>query len=119
MVELLEYSLVVLVSSMMIGFSVVATGSFTTFSRTLDDRAAFSALTAAALDAIEQGSASASVSLASATLSCSSGTFSISSPYYSASASLPSGCDFTFGRLDGSYTFSFTASSGQLGSRLA
>ncbi len=114
MVEILEYSLVFLASSMLAGFSIVALSSYAGYLRHAEDQGAFSALSGAAADAAENGNSSLTLSLADASLSCSEGVFSLSSPSFSASVMLPVACDFEYAGLDGSYGFNFTVESGTL-----
>jgi hypothetical protein len=115
MAEVLEYSLVFLLSLVMAGSSILISSSFISDSRGLQNRAAFSGLTDAAWRAVEQGNADDSITLATATISCTDGNMSLSSPYYSASVSLPVGCDFGFPQVEGTRQIEFSFSNGRLG----
>jgi len=114
MVEVLEYSLVFLASSMLVGFSFAAAYSFQGVSRQIEDRAAFSSLTATAWGAIEHGDSSVTLGVVNSSVACTGGVLSFSSPYYSAVADIPAGCDFAFQRLDGQHIFGFASSGGWL-----
>jgi len=114
MVELLEYSLVFLVSSMMVGFSIAAASSFQGSSRGIEERAAFSGVAAAAWEAVEHGNSSVTIMLSNSSVSCAGGELNFSSPVYSAGTDLPVGCGFGFPGLDGQRTFRFTSTGGWL-----
>lgn len=114
MVEVLEYSLVFLVSSAMVGFSFAALSSYSTSAQNLEGQAALSAVSAAAWDAIEHGESDVTVAFVNTTLSCSAGHLSLVSQSYSATANLPVGCEFEFSGLNGSHTLRFHSSSSLL-----
>lgn len=114
MVEVLEYSLVFLVSSMFVGFSFAAFSSYSSSAVSLENRAAFSSVTAAAWDAIEHGSANVSVVFAGSTVSCSGGRLSLVSTSYSGSTVLPVGCEFSDSALNGTHNLQFVSTSSWL-----
>ncbi len=114
MVEVLEYSLVFLASSLLIGFSVIAVGSFSNYSLGVENRAALSSLNSVAMEAVEQGSSNLTVAVAAARVLCAGGNLTLSSPYYSGSVYLPVGCHFDFSDLEGRRAFSFVSGGGQL-----
>jgi len=114
MVEVLEYSLVFLASSMLVGFSIAAASSFQGASREIEDRAAFTSLAATAWEAVEHGNSSVTLVLANSSVYCASGELTFSSPDYSAVANLPAGCGFGYRGLDGQQVFNFTSADGWL-----
>jgi len=107
MVEVLEYSLVLLASSLLIGFSISAASSFWGVSLETEDRAAFSGLAATAWGALEHGNSSVTLEVSNSSVYCVGGALTFSSPRYSAVADLPADCDFAYQQLDGQHLFSF------------
>jgi len=114
MVEILEYSLVFLASSLLVGFSIAAASSFQGASRSIEERAAGSTLAATAWEAVEHGSSSVTLELENSSVYCAAGELTFSSPGYFSSTSLPVGCGFAFPGLDGERVFNFTSTGGRL-----
>ena len=114
MVEVLEYSIVFLASSLMVGFSVATASSFQATSFGIEDNAALSGLTAAAWGAVEHGNSSVVLGVVNSTVSCSGGVLSLSSKFYTGDARVPFGCGFAYPGLDGRHSFMFSAEHGVL-----
>jgi hypothetical protein len=114
MVEVLEYSLVFLASSMLVGFSIAAASSFGGVSREVEDRAVFSGLTATAWEAVEHGNSSIALTTTNSSLNCQSGRLTFTSQNYSGVTDLPVGCEFGYPKLDGRHLFDFASAGGWL-----
>ena len=114
LVELIEYSLVFLVSSALAGGSVVALAGFNSAARSLEDRAALSSLHLLAARAVEQGAASAKLTTWDADVQCHDGSLTLATSSFNGSATLPVGCDFEFRDLSGVHVFTFASDEGQL-----
>lgn len=112
--ELLEYALVILVSGLVASFSVVLGSTFSTSVAGAGDRVAYSSYASTAYAALEQGSASTSLSFSEASLYCRSGSLGFESPSFSANASLPVACDFSYPHLTGTYALLFSYGGGRL-----
>jgi hypothetical protein len=115
MVEVLEYALVILASTMLAGFALAGASTYSGAVRAMEDRAALSGLSSAAMAAVEHGSAGVSLPLSNSTVGCSGGRLTLTSMYYSGSTLLPEGCGFRFSGLDGVKTFVFTSRGGEVG----
>jgi len=113
-VEVLEYSMVFLASSMLVGFSIAAASSFGAVSSGVEDRAIFSSLTATAWEAVEHGNASIALTVTNSSVSCEGGRLSLSSSNFSEATGLPVGCDFGYSKLGGRHLFAFTSVGGWL-----
>lgn len=118
MAELVEYGLVVLVSSLVMAFSVVGYGSFASSVSAATQQADYSSYVANAFAAIQQGSSTVTLTLENTTLSCSHGTLLFASPAVSTEDVLPIGCHFEFQDLSGSHRLFFSSSGGTLNLRV-
>jgi hypothetical protein len=104
-----------LISLILAASSVALASSYATFSKTMEDKAAFSALNERALMAMLDGRSNGTITFASATVSCNDGSLFLSSPYFNASSVLSVRCDFRFPRVDGIHELTFSFSMGTLG----
>lgn len=115
MAELLEYALVVLTSTLVVGFSVVSYSGYASSVDSAARRAALSSYVALAFGAVEHGRSSASLTLEDASLSCDSGSLVFRSGALMGGATLPAGCHFSYPDVTGTHTLTFVYSSGVLG----
>lgn len=114
MVEVLEYALVVLVSTVALGFSFsVYTGYASVVGKSANEAAA-AAVFSLARSGVEQGTASASFYLDHARIECESGHLQYLSSSYSQGSYLPVGCSFRTQVLSGVMSLGFVYSAGQL-----
>lgn len=114
MVEVLEYALVILTSTLVIGFSFSTYSAYTTSITSAGERATYSSVVDLAYAAIEQGSSAANLTLESSSVTCAGGRLVFTSPAYSASSTLPAACDFDYPRLSGPHQLSFAFNAGVL-----
>lgn len=114
MAELLEYALVVLTSTLVVGFSVVSYSGYTSSVDSAARRAALSSYVALAFGAVEHGGSSASLALDDASLSCDSGTLTFRSGSLTGGAMLPADCHFSYPGVTGTHKLTFVYSSGVL-----
>ncbi len=114
MAELLEYSIAVMVSTLFVVASVTVYSSFTSFEAGLQLRAAFQSLSGLASQALEDGSAKATISVPGSTLTCVGGTLELSTGGSTMTQKLPVGCDFSVGVPAGTRTFAFSVADGLL-----
>ena len=114
MVELLEYSLVFLASSMLVGFSMAIASSYQGASQAIEARAALSSLSGAAWEAVEHGGSNVTLSLTNSTITCAGGVLTLTSGSFTGREDLPARCGFSFVGLGGWHTFGFTFDSGRL-----
>lgn len=114
MAELVEYALVILASTLVVGFSVANYASYSSSIESSAQRATFSSYVTLALGAVERGESSASLTMENASLSCDSGTLAFSSPTLSGDARLPVECHFGYAGLTGTRRLTFVYSGGVL-----
>ncbi|MDV3293754.1 MAG: hypothetical protein LYZ70_05740 [Nitrososphaerales archaeon] len=114
MVEVLEYALVVLVSTVALGFSFSVYAGYASVAVKSANEAAAAAILSLARTGVEQGTASASFSLDHAAIECESGNLRYVSASYSQSSHLPVTCSFSTQALSGVVPLRFVYSAGQL-----
>ena len=114
MSELVEYSLVVMVSALFVSGSVLVYDEFASFGSGLSLRAAFDEVSAVASQSLENGSATATLTLPPAEVSCSGGVLSVTIAGSSLNGSIPTGCAFAVNVPGGTSTFSFNCVSSRL-----
>lgn|GEM_PF-4555759 len=114
MVELVEYSLALLASSVMIGASVYYYTSFTGAASYLGERAAFLSISAAVASAERSGSASVTLQLNDVSLRCTGGVLSFTSHSFNSSLAVGQSCDFGYFALDGMKTIVASSAGGVL-----
>ncbi len=108
MVEILEYCLVVMVSTLFIAGSVATYGSFSSFESALQQKAAFAAVSGLASRAIQNGTSEATLSLPSSTIGCEGGSLSLSSGTFDGRQTMPVACDFSINVTQGPHLVRFT-----------
>lgn len=114
MVEVLEYTLVILASTVVVAFSFGVYANYVSTIDTSTNEAAYSAVVTLAHAAVEHGNATASLALQDATIGCESGNLSYTSPWYSSNSLLPVDCSFHSGELSGLRRLSFAYTDGRL-----
>ena len=114
MVEVLEYALVVVASSILMFFSVSVYSGLATEFGPAADQATFASVVALANAATEHGSASATFLFSGAKLWCTSGVLTFATERYSQNSSLPVGCSFGPVDLSGDRRVTFDSSGGLL-----
>jgi hypothetical protein len=110
LVEVLEYALVVVVSSLLAFFSVGVYSGLASSLGPASDEAAFATVVSLANAAVEHGSASATLAFSDAVLGCSASLLTLSSGKYSQNSTLPTDCHIPSSELSGQrqLTFSFS-----------
>lgn len=107
MAEVIEYTLVVAASMVVVVFSLGFYASFSNGVAYSEERADFASITTVAMTSVEHGSSSVTLSFSGATVACVDGQISITSGSYNATAEIPTGCDFQTGVLYGTHTLAF------------
>ncbi len=118
MVEVLEYALVVLASSLFAGASVSALGLFSAFEGSLSQRSSAAAVAGLAWEAIQNGTASGTVPMKDGTISCFQGNLTVSGGGEALSREVPASCHFSLPVLAGSRVVSFSFGDGVLTARV-
>lgn len=95
MVELFEYTLVVLVSTLLVGSALATYDAFIGLESKVEGKAAFEALVELASRASSNGTSQSTLALPSGTIACNGGVLSFSSQGSSESESIPEGCSFS------------------------
>lgn len=114
MVELLEYALVVMVSTLFVAGSVTVYGEFATFESGLSLHATFDGVSGLVSEAIANGTATATLAVPSATITCQGGRLGITAGGSSLEESIPLGCAFDVSITGGVHTLEFLDRSSQL-----
>jgi hypothetical protein len=117
--EIIEYALVLLVSSLVVGFSFGAYSMYSGAITQSEARAGFSSIVTAAIESIDHGESSVTLPLANVTLACNHGVLVYTSSSYSANATLPADCDFSVQDVSGTHVLKFVTSSGFLSVQVA
>ena len=114
MVELIEYAVAFMASTLLIGGSVVIYDSFTSYEAGLQLRGTFSVVAGVAESALLNGSARSTVLLPESIIGCDGGTFYVRIGSETMSQTIPAGCDFQARISAGTHLLSFNSSSGEL-----
>ncbi len=114
MTEIIEYSLVIMVSTLFVGGSVVAYASFSSFESGLQLRATFTAVSGLAARALDNGSSEATLVLPDSTIMCVGNSLSVSSGTSTEGQTVAASCDFYFRVNAGSHVLHFTELSSRL-----
>ncbi len=107
MVEVIEYLIVLLSSSLFAGAPVVTYSAFSGFGAPIQTRAAFSSLADLAIQAALGGNSTSSIALPESTIGCSSGNFTLTSSTGTLSTSLGVVCHFAVHVQAGIHRVSF------------
>ena len=118
MVEVLEYALVVLASSILMFFSVGVYSGLASALGPATDEATFASVVALANGAIEHGSASARLYFDNASIGCNSGTLTFATAKYSQNSSLTVNCSFPPQEVNGATQLTFECSGDLLAIRV-
>jgi hypothetical protein len=114
MVELTEYALAFMASTLLVTGSVVIYNSFTSYESGLQLRGALAAVAGVAESALQNGSARSMLPLPASTIGCERGTLYVSVGSGSISQGIDAGCDFRVTIGAGTHLVSFNVQSGQL-----
>jgi hypothetical protein len=114
MAELVEYSLIVMVSVLFVAGSVMTYNSFSALESQLKFGGAYAAVTGLASQAVENGSSSGSLSLPMSTIKCEDGLLTVSSGQMSREQDLPVACDFNLHVSPGPHLLRFAVTSSRL-----
>ncbi len=114
MVEVVEYALVVLASSLFAGASLAALGLFGSFQGSLSQRSSAAAVAGLAWEAIQNGTASGTVPMRDGAISCYQGNLTVYSEGEAFSKAVPASCHFSLPVSAGSRKVSFSFGDGVL-----
>ena len=115
MVEIMEYSLVLLTSVFFAGFGVYLFADYSVHVTQAASSATFSSILSTAFSSLESSSERrVVVFLSNATISCEGGTLSYSGGSSRLSARIPIGCNFSFEGVSGVRTLIFRGTPGGL-----
>jgi uncharacterized protein (UPF0333 family) len=119
MAEVVEYTLVVLVSVLFVGGSAYVYTSFASIESQAQLRAASATVSALVDEAVRNGSSLATISLPSSTISCTAETLRLSTSSATDAIASPLACDFEVTVTGGAHTIQFFSSHSQLTIRVA
>lgn len=108
MAELVEYSMVVMVSTLFVAGSVLTYDSFSSFESGLQAKAAFASVSELASQALNEGESSGVVVLPRSTISCSGGTLTLDSGSFSVAQGVPCACSFDIEVTGGPHVVGFS-----------
>ena len=108
MAELLEYCLVFMVSTLLVGGSVATYDTFSGFVTGLGFRAASSSIVGLASEAVAQGRAAAAFAVPASSVSCEGGVLTYASGGMTSQQSVGAECDFAVSVSGGTHTFGFS-----------
>ena len=114
MAEVLEYALVVLVSSVLTVFSIGVYGGLASFMGPAREQADFASVVALANSAIEHGSSSSEIVFDHATIGCSSAAITLQSGGFRQSSAISADCSFPPEEVSGTVQLAFDYSGGVL-----
>jgi hypothetical protein len=114
MAEIVEYTLVVMVSVLFVSGSIATYDSFSAFESSLQFRADSAALARLASQAALNGSSEATLTLPSSTLGCQGGELKFTSGTFSAVQGVPLACDFTASLTAGAHPVRFYGNGSEL-----
>ena len=114
MVEIVEYAMVVMVSTLFVAGSIMVYGGFTAFESGLSLRAAFDGVSGLVSEAIANGSAAATLTVPTSAIACQGGRLSVTVGGGSIAEALPLECSFDVSVPGGVHTLRFLDESSQL-----
>jgi len=114
MAEVIEYTLVVMVSVLFVAGSAYVYDSFSSFESQAQLRAVAATVSALVDQAVRNGSSTATLSLPSSTISCSGETLRLITPSSTDVVASPVACDFQVTVGAGTHTIQFFSSLSEL-----
>ena len=114
MTEILEYTLAVMVSTILIGASIATYDGFASVESKAEEQATFSSIVVLAEAALTNGSSSNSLSMPNSTVSCRGETLGLTAGGVTETASVGAVCAFKVEFSPGVYDFRFTYDAGNL-----
>ena len=114
MTEIIEYALVVMVSTLFVTGSAVVYDSFAYFESNLQLRGTYATLSELAARAVDSGTASARLSLPPSTIGCERGSLTLDFGSRGLAASVPANCGFEVSVAGGEHELVFTSAHGTL-----
>jgi uncharacterized protein (UPF0333 family) len=114
MVELVEYALVVMASTLLVAGSAVVYSSFESYEQGLQLRGTFSDVAGVVETALQNGSATSTLSMPASVIGCEQGNLYVSVGPGSISQEIPARCEFVVSVGAGTHIVSFRTVSGQL-----
>lgn len=108
MVELTEYTLVVLVSALFAVASIATYGAFSGLESRAEMESSFSTLETLASAALQNGSSKETILFPQSVLSCGGGKLGLASSSANLTVKLPLDCDFRFAVSSGAHTVQFS-----------
>lgn len=114
MTEILEYTLVVLVSALFVGGSVVTYGRFSAFMAGLQIKSDATVLARLAGEAASHGSAAAVISTPESLVTCNGTSLEMTSGGAAVAQTVPGACDFAVRLAAGEHTITFDYSASTL-----
>ncbi len=115
MVEVFEYTLVLLASLMVGGFSLYAVGNYTSQEKTVAEASAFQSILSAASTSVRTGTTQVVVAFFdNETISCRGGRLSVTASGVDLSSEIGAHCSFKISNLKGVHSLAFRAGSGNL-----
>jgi len=115
MVELVEYSLVFMVSMLFIAGSAVTYTSFTSYESRLQAQAEFASVSSLAAQATKGGNSHETLLLPESTIECDHGSLTVTVGSVTEAQSMAVSCDFTDRLNGGIHVISFTTGAAGLG----
>jgi hypothetical protein len=114
MTELIEYSLVFLISSLFVAGSAATYGSFSAMESDIQLHQAFAAISRLAFQALENGSTRATLKLPSSTITCENGLLGVHTVTSAVSQNVPAYCLFEVHVSAGEHQLAFSERDSQL-----
>jgi hypothetical protein len=111
MAEILEYSLVFMVSTLFVTGSVATYNSFSSWASELQFHEAFSAISGLANQALSNGTSRGTMNLPPSTVQCYGGSLTFQTKSFSATQNFPATCSFSVNLEAGVHILAFTGES--------
>jgi hypothetical protein len=114
MAEILEYTLVFMVSTLFVTGSVATYNSFSSWASELQFHEAFSAIVGLAAQALTNGTSRGTMNLPYSTIQCFGGSLTFETKSFSATQNFAAGCNFLVNLGTGTHTMAFAGGSSLL-----
>jgi hypothetical protein len=114
MAEILEYTLVFMVSTLFVTGSVATYNSFSSWASELQFHEAFGAISGLATQALSNGSSRGTMNLPQSTVQCYGGSMTFGTKSFSSTQNFPANCSFSVNLEAGVHTLAFTGESSEL-----